>query len=111
LKRAVSAGPSAKATGAPPPATGVIVDRSALNRLTRLTVRKVKLPEASWTMPLVVPASAWSRRPLTGSDASIAVGGAVTVSSAAALVAALVPLQLSWARNCAPLSARAVASV
>ena len=86
------------------PATGAIVLRSALRRLIRLPVTKVKLPPGSWSMLVIEGISAWSRSPTIGSRLRTTLPGGVTVSVAALLGVVLWPLQLSVARNCAPLS-------
>ena len=103
LKLAVAPGPStAPAVG--PPATLVIVVRSALSRLTWLPAMNEKLYWLSWTIPAVLCTSACGRRPLIGNRVSVTLLGAVTVNVALLLVVALCPLQSSTASNSAPLS-------
>ena len=86
-----------------------MVPRSALSRLIRFAVMKVKLPAVglpmgSWSIPASDGISAWSRRPTMGSRLKVTDVGAVTVKRAAVLAAPLWPPQSSSARNCAPLS-------
>ena len=87
----------------------MIVERSALSRMSRLLTTKAVLPSASWSTTVVPVTRAWSRRPFKGCRLSVTAAGAVTVSVAALLVVAACPEQSSAARNCAPVSPCAAA--